>query len=284
MGKSLWKPLRTIERHQLTQARLAAHYAVQWLARAARAYIEPKADDSHTNLGWDRMLGGVVTHPLPDGSRLALRISDLTLLLSGPHASELSLKNRSDVDIRAWLGPRLSTKGLDPFALDKQLPYDMPASPIAGGGRYLPDDLESALGELSGRYDNASRALDDMRQQLVARGLRAPPVRCWPHHFDLDMLIYFSTRNSVNTRTMGVGFSPGDEYYDEPYFYVSIYPAPLVTTLPALPVGHWHSHHFTAAIATAGSILDESDQGAAVGSFLRSATDIISALNMQAAE
>jgi hypothetical protein len=83
---------------------------------------------------------------------------------------------------------------------------------------------------------------------------------------------------------MGVGFSPGDEYYDEPYFYVSIYPAPLVTTLPALPVGHWHSHHFTAAIATAGSILDESDQGAAVGSFLRSATDIISALNMQAAE
>ncbi len=93
MGKSLWKPLRTIERHQLTQARLAAHYAVQWLARAARAYIEPKADDSHTNLGWDRMLGGVVTHPLPDGSRLALRISDLTLLLSGPHASELSLKN-----------------------------------------------------------------------------------------------------------------------------------------------------------------------------------------------
>jgi hypothetical protein len=284
MGKSLWKPLRTIERHQLTQARLAAHYAVQWLARAARAYIEPKADDSHTNLGWDPALGGVATHPLPDGSRLALRIGDLTLLLLGPHASELSLKNRSDADIRAWLGPRLSTMGLDPLALDKPLPYDMPASPIASGGRYRLEDLKSALGEISGWYDNASRALDDMRQQLVARGLRAPPVRCWPHHFDLDMLIYFSTRNSVNTRTMGVGFSPGDEYYDEPYFYVSIYPAPLVTALPALPVGHWHSHDFTAAIATAGSILDESDQGAAVGSFLRSATDIISALNMQAAE
>jgi|SoiMethySBSTD1v2_1073268.scaffolds.fasta_scaffold123139_2 hypothetical protein len=284
MGKSLWKPLRTIERHQLTQGRLAAHYAVQWLARAARAYIEPKVDDSHTNLGWDRRLGGVATHPLPDGSRLALRIADLTLLLLGPLDGELPLKNRSDADIRAWLGPRLSTKGLDPLALDKPLPYDMPASALGSGGRYLLDHLESALGELSGWYDNASRALDDVRQQLVARGLRAPPVRCWPHHFDLDTLIYFGPPNAANTRTMGVGFSPGDEYYDEPYFYASVYPAPLVATLPALPVGHWHSHDFTAAIATASSILDERDHGAAVGSFLRSSTDIISVLSMQPAE
>src|SRR6266700_7158952 len=104
MGKSLWNPLRTIERDRFTQARLAAHHAVQWLARAARAHIDPKADDSHTNLGWDLALGGVATHPLADGSRLALRIADLTLLLLGPHASELSLKDCSDADIRVWLG------------------------------------------------------------------------------------------------------------------------------------------------------------------------------------
>ena len=83
---------------------------------------------------------------------------------------------------------------------------------------------------------------------------------------------------------MGVGFSPGDEYYDEPYFYVSTYPAPAVTTLPALPIGHWHSHDFTAAVVTAVRILDESDQGAAVETFLRSATQMVSALSMQAAE
>src|SRR5215470_5659148 len=123
MSKALWKPLRTIERHRLTQARLAAHCALQWLARAARAYIEPKANDSHTNLGWDRTLGGLTTHPLPDGSRLALRIANLTLLLLGRDASELSLKDRSDADIRTWLGRRFSAKGLDSFPLDKPLPY-----------------------------------------------------------------------------------------------------------------------------------------------------------------
>jgi hypothetical protein len=282
MDKSLWKPLRTIERHRLTRARLAAHYAVQWLARAARAYIEPKADDSHTNLSWDRTLGGLATHPLADGSRLALRIADLTLLLLGPDASQLPLNHRSAADIGAWLGSRLSAKGLDPSALDKPLPYDMPGSAIASGGRYLLDDLELALAELTEWYNNASRALDDMRQELVARGLRAPPVRCWPHHFDLDTLVYFDAQNS---RSMGVGFSPGDGYYDEPYFYVSIYPAPDFASPRALPVGHWHSHHFTAAIVTAGRILDENDQGAAVGSFLTSATGIIiNAQSKQAAE
>jgi hypothetical protein len=284
MGKSLWKPLRRNEPHRLTQARLAAHYAVQWLARAARAYVEPQADDSHTNLGWDRSLGGLTTHPLPDGSQLVLRIADLTLRLPGPNESELSLENRSDANVRAWLGSRLNAKDLDPFALDRPLPYDMPASAIASGGRYLLDNLKPELEELSEWYDNASRTLDDVQQELVTRGLPAPPVRCWPHHFDLDTLVYFSARGSANTRTMGVGFSPGDEYYDEPYFYVSIYPAPNVITLPALPVGHWHSHDFTAAIATASRILDESDQGAVVETFLRSATRTISALSLQVAE
>jgi len=283
MGKSLWKQLGTIERHQLTQARLAAHRAAQWLARTARAYIEPRDNDSHTNLGWDRALGGLVTHPLPNESRLALRIADLTLRLLGPNESDFSLKDRSEADVRTWLGSRLNARGLNPFALDKPLPYEMPASAIASGGRYRLDEGESALAELSRWYDNASRVLDNVRHELVARGLRAPPVRCWPHHFDLDTLVYFSVRPD-NTRTMGVGFSPGDEYYDEPYFYVSIYPAPAVTMLPTLPVGHWHSHDFTAAILTARRILDESDQGVAVGSFLRSATHAISALSMQAAE
>jgi hypothetical protein len=133
MAKPLWKPLRIIERGRLSQARLAAHHAVQWLARAARAYIEPTADDSHTNLGWDQALGALTTHPLSDGSRLALRIADLMLLQLGTPTSELSLQDRSEADIRAWLGLHLSAKGFDPSALDKTLPYELPASTIATG-------------------------------------------------------------------------------------------------------------------------------------------------------
>jgi hypothetical protein len=49
-----WVPLQAVEQRRLSEARLQAHYALQWLARASRGYIPPQPDDNHTNLGWDR--------------------------------------------------------------------------------------------------------------------------------------------------------------------------------------------------------------------------------------
>jgi hypothetical protein len=108
-----------------------------------------------------------------------------------------------------------------------------------------------------------------VRGELIARKLAAPPVRCWPHHFDLDTLVTVAPG-----RTTGVGLEPGDDSYDEPYFYVSVYPAPDVGRLPPLPpIGHWHTQNFAAAVAPAQRILAADDQGAAVAAFLRAATD-----------
>jgi hypothetical protein len=92
-------------------------------------------------------------------------------------------------------------------------------------------------------------------------------VRCWPHHFDLDTLVTLAPG-----RTTGIGFEPGDEHYDEPYFYVSLYPAPDMAALPPLPtIGHWHAKNFTAAIAPAHRIVAAKDQGAEVAGFLQAA-------------
>jgi hypothetical protein len=94
-------------------------------------------------------------------------------------------------------------------------------------------------------------------------------VRCWPHHFDLDTLVTVAPG-----RTSGIGFEPGDEHYDEPYFYVSVYPAPDAASSPPLPaIGHWHTTHFTAAIAAAQRIVAAKDQGGAVEEFLQTAVD-----------
>ncbi|MGB8484791.1 MAG: hypothetical protein WCD67_00845, partial [Xanthobacteraceae bacterium] len=76
-----WMPLHGIDQRRLSDARLQAHYAVQWLVRFARAYVPPQPDDGHTNLGWDSALGGFTTHPLKDGTWLSLKITDLTLAL-----------------------------------------------------------------------------------------------------------------------------------------------------------------------------------------------------------
>jgi hypothetical protein len=267
-----WQPLAALERGRLSRARLGAHFAAQWLARAARAYVAPKPDDSHTNLGWDDALGGFTTHPLPDGSRLALRLRDLALMWLAPRgpSQSLSLGGLADADARAWLARRVSELGLDAQKLDAPSPYAMPAFGIASGGRYAADG--EALSVLAAWYANANGVLEETRQALLTRGLSVPAVRCWPHHFDLDSLVYFPGEGSADVRTMGAGFSPGDEYYDEPYFYVSVYPAPAGRpTLP--PFAHWHMHDFTAAVATASALLAEPDQHAAAKTYLAAATD-----------
>jgi hypothetical protein len=274
---SPWREIKAVERGTLSAARLQAHYAVQWLARAARAYVTPLPDDRHTNLGWDDAIGGLTTHALPRGTVLGLRLADLTLIVgegAGLAGSQsIGLQGRRDAEIREWLGRNLSAEGFDADLLDWPSPYRMPAHPIAGGAPYEPGPA-AALAALIGWYANADRVLDETRQAIVARGIDAPPVRCWPHHFDLDSLIPLGS--GASARTVGVGFCPGDDYYDQPYFYVSCHPPPDVAALPSLPpVGHWHSHHFTAAVATADRILEAGDQRAATQAYLRAATDIL---------
>jgi hypothetical protein len=53
-------------------------------------------------------------------------------------------------------------------------------------------------------------------------------------------------------RSVGIGLSPGDHYYDEPYFYVSAYPSSAPEALPPWDeLGHWHTTEFTSLILTA---------------------------------
>src|ERR1700686_1016672 len=85
-----WRKVKGVDRSALREARLQAHYGVQWLARAARAYATPGPGDRHTNLGWDDGIAGLTTRSLAPGTMLGLNISDLTLILwdaPGSHTS-----------------------------------------------------------------------------------------------------------------------------------------------------------------------------------------------------
>ena len=249
MRGSDWVPLRGIDQRRLSEARLQAHYAVQWLARAARAYVPPQPDDGHTNLGWDGALGGFTTHPLKDGAWLSLKITDLTLALhvgeGSTHVQSFSLDGRPDAQAGQWLSKQLAARGLDAHALNAPSPYEMPAHAVSQGAAYGPAGLSDTLAELAGWFGNAGLSLGSVQRQMIGRKLAASPVRCWPHHFDLATLTTLPARNADATGYVGAGLSPGDEYYDVPYFYISVYPEPDPAALPSLPtLGHWHLRDF----------------------------------------
>jgi hypothetical protein len=268
-----WRPIGGVELSRLRAARLEAHHAVQWLARAARGFVPPQPDDRHTNFGWDDALDGFSTHPLKGDLNLGLGMTHLTLVLRGASTAQQSfvLNGRTDADARQWLGTQLGACGLDARALDAKAPYDIPARARAGGA-YDVGGLADALSDLAAWFANADRSLGRVRDQLSARGLAPSPVRTWPHHFDMATLTLLGRDNAEHARSVNAGLSPGDEHYEEPYFYVSPYPYPDPRKLPPLPaLGYWHTSGLTAAVAPASRIFAAADREAASAAFLDAA-------------
>jgi hypothetical protein len=259
-----WQTVPRANFMYLHAARLQAHHAAQWLARTARAYVKGERDERHTSLGWDDAFGGLTTHPLPDGSRLGLRFADLTLAFLDVHPHALPLDGRAEADVRTWLGGHLAARNLAAGKLDDPLPYAIPDHVLARGARYSLDELGDALKTLAAWQANATMALAGVQEHLAAKRLKAPPVRSWPHHFDMDCLVALG-----RGRSMGIGYCPGDEFCDEPYFYTSMWPEPSIPALPLLPaMAHWHTYKFLAAMAPAHKIYAALDQGAYVRQFL----------------
>ena len=274
-----WRHLREIDKARLSEARLHAHYAVQWLARVARAYVPPQPDDAHTSLLWDHAIGGLKTQPLKNGMRLSLQIGNLTLALSdgnGPAgAQSIFLSGRTDAEVRAWLGDQLGRLGIDAAGLDAPSPYQIPAHAIAKNAPYDAIRSADALAELAAWFSNAEILLQQIQKQLTERKLAASPVCCWPHHFDLATLTTLPKATADATGYVGIGLSPGDDYYAEPYFYVSVYPKPDPAMLPTLPMfGHWHTHEFMAAVVPAHKIVAASNQQSETAGFLQHAVDV----------
>lgn len=276
--RSDWRALRDIYKVRLSEARLQAHHAAQWLARAARAYSPPQPDDGHTSLIWDRAIDGLKTQPLENGTRLSLQLSNLTLALSvgnGPAGVQsIFLSGRTDAEVRTWLGGQLGKQGIDAGGLDAPSPYQIPVHDIAKGAPYDAVHSADALAELAAWFSNAELLLNQIQSQLTERKLATSPVCCWPHHFDLATLTTLPKHTADTTGYVGIGLSPGDEYYAEPYFYVSVFPTPDPATLPTLPMfGHWHTHEFMAAVVPAHKIVAARNQESETSDFLRCAVD-----------
>jgi hypothetical protein len=178
MGGSDWRPLRGIDQRRLSAARLQAHHAVQWLARAARAYVPPQPDDGHTNLCWDDTFDGFTTHRLKHGTYLSLKIADLMLVLHGDETTariqSFSLSGRTDAQARQWLGEQLGARGLDTHGLDAPSPYEMPAHAIPQGAAYGVADLADPLVELAAWFANAEFSLVPLQRQMIQCKLAAP--------------------------------------------------------------------------------------------------------------
>ena len=275
-----WRTVGDINPRELGKARHLAHNGAQWLARLARSYIEPAAEDTHTCMSWVDEDNALVTQEISPGLVLELRLPELVLQFKeeGKRVShQFEMDDRSPAKVEAWLLVELLHRGVDRDRLSKDLPYKIPGLMTGDAVNYSTDPAKGELLELSRWYANAASVFGKVRGQYAPSETGPSLIRCWPHHLHMDVVFH---RNGGNhDRSVRVGLAPGDGYHNEPYFYVTP-PSCLATEdLPGIPdIGHWHTRDFNAAILTGSRIVENGMKGDDIAGFIG---DVISAVHKQ---
>ena len=84
-------------------------------------------------------------------------------------------------------------------------------------------------------------------------------------------LISLPDREDGESRSVGVGFSPGDASIEQPYWYVTPWPYPDTANLPALAGGgNWHATGWVGALLKR-SQLESAHEAEQIEQFLQSA-------------
>ncbi len=261
----------------LIKARTLAHHAAQWPTKAARANLDALPDDSHAGLTWDGGRGALFSQPLPaDGAtvRVGLRLAGLALIMMRGDLTldTYELAGRRDSMVGVWLDSALRALGLK-TASSVTLPYTIPFHTVARGSPYSLSGESEAFDELALWFGAAADLLDEVRAGCA--DAQPGRVLCWPHHFDIATLVSLDGAGAETARSVGIGLSPGDHYYPQPYVYVSPWPRLHAAGLPALPPpGHWHTQGFFGAVATGDEILALEDRRAGLLAFVRAAYEI----------
>ncbi len=205
-----------IDPKNLVDTRIQLHWAAQILSSAADATLEKADDDSHSNLGWDSAANRL------DG-RVDASVDVVNFKLIHEHSS-LDLHGKTLDQAMVWLGDQLGQQ-LGPRE------YEMPSHPVSSGAEFQPRD--DHLAAIADWYTFG---------QLAQAG--QGELRIWPHHFDLG----FFQPDVAEGKSIGGGFSPGDEHYPLPYIYVNPYGVDRPLELPELEYGFWSDKWFGAVI------------------------------------
>lgn len=258
----------------LTESRLQLHYAIQFIAATGQALIEPQPDDSQSSLRWNPELkafvGGVI--PAAKPFQVAIEPVSLTSLILDNQDRTLatfSLDKKTMKEALDWHKSEITKLGVDANKITflSYPPDDFPDHAVTHGDSFDATGQEGRK-QLTDYYNLTYFVLQDLTTTIDG----ASSIRIWPHHFDIATLVLLPQEKNGEQMSIGIGMSPGDTSYNEPYWYVSPYPYPTTKNLPRLDSnGFWHTEHWLGAVLTASQLFGESFSPTQVKAFLNSA-------------
>lgn len=259
----------------LKDARIMAHNAAQIAALAALANIEARRDYSHTALHWEAASGGFQTGAIDseDGPvliRVTLSPLAMWFVRGGETVDMIGLEETEEAECLGWLDAALTERGLN-AASGVRHPFKLPADVVAIS-RFETAGLEHGLQLLARWYDLANHQLLEFAAKHDDITPGPSPVYCWPHHFDIATYVSLDAAGAEHARGIGLGMSPGDKTYGEPYIYINPWPHLDAASLPQLPApGRWHTDGFVGAVVTASQLTEMTDIEAGLAEFIEDA-------------
>jgi hypothetical protein len=255
---------------ELARARVSCHYALQLPSAVGFTFVPARADYRHTVARWNRARGEIDGPTAPQGFTASLDpVAGAIVLRDGEHERDrVTLPGRTLDEAYAWLGGAIARLRGETGCVLTRPAHDLPDHPIAHGDPF-PEVSPGATSELAAWLELADVVLASAAERLP--GASVPCI--WPHHFDTATLVDLDAREGG--KSMGIGFSPGDASYTEPYFYVNVWPYPDPgTPLPELGSGgHWHTEGWTGAVLRGDALLRTDDRVQALDAWLVTAVD-----------
>lgn len=231
------------------------HLAAQYLAAAGISFLDPKDDDSHTNIGFSVEESTAYTHLLtPEGDTLGLNFEEFSLVWDNyQQTSILPLHGQSHPLILEWIEHQAKMSGIEKpykYKFHYELPYSVDEHKIFE----LKDvDRLQELKELRVVAQNAlEEFLEDQRMHSN--------VRIWPHHFDTGG---FAQLPGLRGVSVGMGLAIPDSVCPEHYYYLGAYRGqdPIETGIfQPLKQGRWVQEGFMGAIMPAKGKLENEVQ------------------------
>lgn len=228
----------------LSDARIQLHWSAQILAAAANALMEIAPDDSQSNLAWDEVNRAMV-------GREGANIEFPTFQLISPAGDLYPLTGKTLAEGLDWLGGHVEAQ----LVLRD---YDMPAHRVADGSPF--DAKPEELSELADWFTFGQQAMGEYDD-----------CRIWPHHFDLGWLL----KIEGSEKSIGGGMSPGDQSFDQPYFYINPYGVEKPAELPELASGGTWANDWFGAILTADKVVASENPQVAARSFFENTVSMM---------
>jgi len=217
------------------------HLAAQYLAAAGISFLEKKADDSHTNLGFSITDHCLYTHALSENEDvLGLDYDNFALVWNcKTERTSFNLDGATHSTILKWLTntAKSNLNKLYSYKFHYDLPYTIDATYT-----FKLSDTDK-LKVLTAQRVLAEEVIEKIKEVYHLN----TPCRVWPHHFDTGIYTAFPDSNI----TIGLGLAIPDSVSKTFYFYISGYKngkTMPTSDFPKLEIGQWKSDGFTGAI------------------------------------